>query len=60
MLPKVTIPEQVVTLVRLFEILEKAYGLAPGSLKMETMVEATQIIMDDEGRNPLTTYYKSQ
>ncbi|MCF6403760.1 aldolase/citrate lyase family protein [Chitinophaga filiformis] len=53
MLPKVTIPEQVTTLVRLFELLEKAHGLAPGALKMETMVEATQIIMDDEGRNPL-------
>jgi citrate lyase beta subunit len=53
MLPKVTIPEQVRTLVRLFELLEKAHGLTPGSLKMETMVEATQIIMDEEGRNPL-------
>ncbi|MDQ6891033.1 MAG: aldolase/citrate lyase family protein, partial [Bacteroidota bacterium] len=53
MLPKVTIPEQVITLVRLFEIIEKENNLQPGSLKMETMVEATQIIMDDEGRNPL-------
>ncbi len=53
MLPKVTIPEQMVTLVRLFELLEKANKLAPGTLKMETMVEATQIIMDEEGRNPL-------
>lgn len=53
MLPKVTIPEQVTTLVRLFEIIEKKNALIPGSLKMETMVEATQIIMDDEGRNPL-------
>ncbi len=53
MLPKVTIPEQVITLVRLFEIIEKENGLEPGSLKMETMVEATQIIMDEEGRNPL-------
>jgi len=53
MLPKVTIPEQVITMARLFEILEKENGLAPGTLKMETMVEATQIIMDDEGRNPL-------
>jgi citrate lyase beta subunit len=53
MLPKVTIPEQVVTLVRLFEIIEKKNGLTKGTLKMETMVEATQIIMDDEGRNPL-------
>ncbi len=53
MLPKVTIPEQVTTLIRLFEIIEKKNNLAPGTLKMETMVEATQIIMDDEGRNPL-------
>ncbi|WPV66979.1 DUF6986 family protein [Chitinophaga sp. LS1] len=53
MLPKVTIPEQVSTLVRFFEVLEKVHQLEPGTLKMETMVEATQIIMDDEGRNPL-------
>ena len=53
MLPKVVIPEQVSTMVRLFEIFEKKNNLAPGILKMETMVEATQIIMDDEGRNPL-------
>ena len=53
MLPKVTIPEQVTTMVRLLEIIEKKNNLAAGSLKMETMVEATQIIMDDEGKNPL-------
>lgn len=53
MLPKVTIPEQMKTMVQLFEIIEKSNGLQPGSLKMETMVEATQIVMDDEGRNPL-------
>lgn len=53
MLPKVTIPEQMTTMVRFFELLEKANGLAPGTLQMETMVEATQIIMDEEGRNPL-------
>ncbi len=53
MLPKVVIPEQVSTMVRFFEIIEKKNGMAPGSLKMETMVEATQIIMDEEGRNPL-------
>ncbi len=59
MLPKVTIPEQVITLVRLFEIIEKQNNLAPGTLKMETMVEATQIIMDDEGRNPLLRIIKA-
>ena len=53
MLPKVTIPEQVTTLVNLFKIIETQHALQPGSLKMETMVEATQIIMDAEGRNPL-------
>lgn len=53
MLPKVTIPEQVTTLVRLFEIIETKNNLPIGTLKMETMVEATQIIMDEEGRNPL-------
>ena len=53
MLPKVTIPEQFITLIRLFEIIETKNNLAPGTLKMETMVEATQIIMDEEGRNPL-------
>jgi citrate lyase beta subunit len=53
MLPKVTIPEQVITMVRLFAILEKENHLHPGTLKMETMVEATQIVMDDDGRNPL-------
>ena len=53
MLPKVVIPEQVTTLVRLFEKIEKENNLEPGALKMETMVEATQIIMDNEGRNPL-------
>jgi citrate lyase beta subunit len=59
MLPKVTIPEQVITLVRLFELFEKQHNLAPGSLKMETMVEATQIIMDEEGRNPLLRIIKA-
>jgi citrate lyase beta subunit len=53
MLPKVTIPEQVTTMVRFLEIIERKNNLPAGSLKMETMVEATQIIMDAEGRNPL-------
>ncbi len=53
MLPKVTIPEQVTAMVRLFELIENKFNLAPCTLKMETMVEATQIIMDEEGRNPL-------
>jgi citrate lyase beta subunit len=59
MLPKVTIPEQVITLVRLFELMEKQNNLPPGSLQMETMVEATQIIIDEEGRNPLLRIIKA-
>jgi citrate lyase beta subunit len=59
MLPKVTIPEQVITLIRLFEIIEEKFSLAVGSLKMETMVEATQIVMDDDGRNPLMRIIKA-
>lgn len=59
MLPKVTIPEQVITLVKIFELIEKVNNLQPGTLKMETMVEATQIVMDDEGRNPLFRIIKA-
>ncbi len=59
MLPKVTIPEQMATMVRLFEIIEKENSLAPGTLKMETMVEATQIVMDEEGRNPMMRIIKA-
>jgi len=59
MLPKVTIPEQVIAMVRLFEIMEEKSGLPKGTLKMETMIEATQIIMDDEGRNPLMRIIKA-
>ncbi len=59
MLPKVTIPEQMNTLVKLFEIIEQSNNLPAGTLKMETMVEATQIVMDDEGRNPLMRIVKA-
>ncbi|MFM2208222.1 MAG: hypothetical protein RL213_2197 [Bacteroidota bacterium] len=53
MLPKVTIPEQITALVNLFRMMEAAFSLAEGTLKMEMMVEATQAVMDKEGRNPL-------
>jgi len=53
MLPKVTIPEQVSALVRFFDIIEHHFGLEQGALKMEMMVEATQAVMDKDGRNPL-------
>jgi hypothetical protein len=50
MLPKVTIPEQVTTLIRLFEIIEEKQSVL--NLEDGNYGEATQIIMDDEGRNP--------
>ncbi|MCP9750738.1 aldolase/citrate lyase family protein [Ferruginibacter sp. HRS2-29] len=59
MLPKVTIPEQVATLVDFFEILEEELNLAVGVLKMEMMVETTQSIMDADGRNPLYRFMKA-
>ncbi|MEM9069006.1 MAG: phosphoenolpyruvate kinase [Myxococcota bacterium] len=52
-LPKVPIPAQVTTLVRLFEALETKLGLASGSLKLELMIELTQSILDHEGRSNL-------
>ena len=59
MLPKVTIPEQVTTLVRFFEILESTLQLPKNSLKMEMMVETTQSIMDIDGTNPLSRFLKA-
>lgn len=59
MLPKVTIPEQVTTLVDFFEILEEELGLSAGSLKMEMMVETTQAVMAIDGTNPLYKFVKA-
>lgn len=52
-LPKIPIPEQVTTLVRLFEALEEKTGLAAGSLKLEMMIELTQTLMAADGRSNL-------
>ena len=59
MLPKVTIPEQVSTLVSFFEIMENELKLESGSLKMEMMVETTQSIMDSDGINPLYRFIRA-
>ena len=48
-LPKITVPEQVTSLVALFELLEKQTGLAAGSLKLEMMIETTQSIINARG-----------
>jgi hypothetical protein len=52
-LPKVTHPEQPRALVRMFELLEKRHGLAPGSLRMELMIEVTQALVGPDGSSPL-------
>jgi hypothetical protein len=52
-LPKVTIPEQPRTLVRLFEILETRHHLPPGTLRFELMVETTQALLGPDGYCPL-------
>jgi citrate lyase beta subunit len=59
MLPKVVIPEQVTAMVKLLEIFEKTFKMPSKSLKMETMVEQTQAIMDAEGRNPLMSFIRA-
>ena len=52
-LPKVTHVEQVSALIAAFDALEPELGLGKGALKMETMVETTQSIMDTDGRSML-------
>ena len=52
-LPKVNIPEQPRTLVRLLEILEARHHLAPGALRFELMVETTQALIGPDGYCPL-------
>lgn len=59
MLPKVTIPEQVSTMVSFFEVLENKLRLPAGALKMEMMVETTQAVMDDQGINPLMRFIRA-
>lgn len=49
-LPKIPVPEQVSTLVKLFEKLEVRLGLAPRTLKLEMMVELTATFFDRFGR----------
>jgi citrate lyase beta subunit len=49
-LPKVTIPEQLETLVELLVFLEKRLGVPEGALRFEFMVEVVQCLFDAEGR----------
>jgi hypothetical protein len=52
-LPKVNIPEQPQTLVRLLELLEKRHRLQPGALRFELMIETTQAVVGPDGYCPM-------
>lgn len=58
-LPKVTVPEQVETLVQLCELLERRHGLAGGSLRIELMIEVTQALLGWDGRSPLPRFLQA-
>ena len=47
--PKIVAPEQVTALVDIFDEIEPKLGLAPGTLKMEMMIETTQSIIAANG-----------
>jgi len=56
MLPKVTIPEQIEALIKMFDAIEKNTAISPGALKMEMMVETTQSVISKDGKNPLKSF----
>ncbi|HEX4382483.1 MAG TPA: phosphoenolpyruvate kinase [Myxococcales bacterium] len=58
-LPKITHPEQVSALIDAFEAIEAGLGMAPGSLKMEPMIEVTQTILDTNGVSMLPALLKA-
>lgn len=58
-LPKVTIPEQVIALVQLFEVLEQKTDLPTRSLKLELMIETPQSILDSNGNSALPSLVKA-
>ena len=55
-LPKVTVPEQVVALVKLFQEIEAKTGLPPGSLKLEIMIETPQAIVNNRGESSMPAF----
>ena len=55
-LPKIQLPEQVTTLIDVFEQLEPKLKLAPDTLKMEFMIETTQSILNARGGSNLPLF----
>jgi hypothetical protein len=52
-IPKITVPQQVSTVVALAGVLEKKNRLAAGSLRLELMAETPQSIFGEDGRASL-------
>jgi citrate lyase beta subunit len=52
-LPKVTLPEEVTALVDLLSRLEPLLDLAPGTLRIELMIETTQAVLNERGESNL-------
>lgn len=50
-LPKVAMPEQVAALAQMLAALERAYGIAPGALAIDLMIEMPQAIVNERGEN---------
>jgi citrate lyase beta subunit len=55
-LPKIQLPEQVTMLIDVLEQLEPRLGVAPGTLKMEFMIETTQSILNERGSSNLPLF----
>ncbi|MBK24893.1 MAG: phosphoenolpyruvate kinase [Halobacteriovorax sp.] len=58
-LPKITSREQVTAMVDCFEALEENTQLAPGSLKMELMVETPETIIGPRGECPMLEFVEA-
>jgi citrate lyase beta subunit len=59
MLPKVTIPEQVIAMDSFLSLVEIHFKLPKNAIKIEMMVETTQAVMDINGTNPLYQFIKA-
>jgi citrate lyase beta subunit len=55
-LPKIQLPEQVTLLADVFDAMEPRLGLAPGTLRLEFMIETTQSILSARGESNLPLF----
>jgi hypothetical protein len=55
-LPKIQLPEQVTLLADVFDAMEPRLGLAPGTLRLEFMIETTQSILSARGESNLPQF----